>query len=127
MQELKYATSQTIIVGVFLEKKSKEYPTDPYSGLVLDWCYWRYLIKADGTVVDIGNRIWSEVSNCSGLYYLTLMASDVDIRGPLIIYIHDAEFLGKPVKLDYMVVNKNVYDSKYGVDLLKTEPEAQKF
>ena len=127
MEELRYATSnQTVLLGVFLSK-TKGCQRVPYSGLLLDWCYWRYLIKADGTVVDIINRGWAEVPNCDGLYFLTLLSSDLNQKGVLTIYIHDDAFLGKPVFKQFMVIDENIYDAKYGVKLLRVEPEAQEF
>lgn len=125
MKELRHDSEQDVHVGVFLEKNKKGCQRIPYSGLQLDWCYWRYLIKADGAVVDIVNRTWSGIPNCAGLYFLTLLASDVDQKGPLTIYIHDDGFLGKPVMMSFMIVDKNVYDSKYGNSLLKVETEPQ--
>lgn len=123
MQELRHETEQTIVVGLFLEKKSRGYPINPYSGMSLDWCWWRYLIKSNGTVVDISSRAWEDVPNCDGMYFLTLLSSDVNRKGFLTVYIHDASFLGKPVVQYFQVVDKNVYDSKYGDELLKVSPE----
>jgi len=126
MEELRHETEQTTCIGVFLEKTDRGCQRIPYAGLQLDWCYWRYLIKADGTVVDIINRIWSDIPNCAGLYFLTLLSSDVDQKGPLSIYIHDDSFLGKPVMKQFMVVDENMYDAKYGDNaLLKVETEPQ--
>ena len=86
MQELRHETEQTIVIGLFLEKQARGYPIIPYSGLFLGWCWWKYLIKSNGTVVDISSRIWVDIPSCDGMYFLTLLSSDVNQKGPLTIY-----------------------------------------
>jgi hypothetical protein len=119
MIELRYNTAQTIVLGPFLEQQSRGYPINPYGSLQISWCYWRYLIKADGSVVDLGTRNWSGVPSCTGLYFIELLASDVDVLGATKIYVHDSSFIGKPVYVNSVVVKQNYYDSKYGDDNLR--------
>jgi len=129
MQELRHNTEQTIKVGVLLAKSHKfEDPVNPVYGAQLSWYYWRYLVKADGTIVDIVNHTWSDIPNCAGCYFLTLTASDCDKLGSLILYLYDATSLGVPIFMEFNVINKNSYDSKYNVDdLLVVESQhAQK-
>lgn len=105
--KLKYNTEQIVRVGVLLAKPIKfEDPMNPVYGAQLSWYYWRYIVKADGTVVDVVNRIWSDISNCAGCYFLTLTAEDTNKLGPLIVYIYDATSLGKPIFMEFEVTNE---------------------
>lgn len=124
MIELRYETQQSILVGLFLEKLKYEYPRKPYSGLQLSWCWWRHLIKANGQIVDIVNRNWVGAGSCTGFYWLTLLVEDTNQKGRLTVYIHDENFIGIPVVQHFMIIDRNVYDSKYGSKLLEiTKPE----
>lgn len=126
--QLRHETEQKIRVGVLLTKQVKlTDPLNPVYGALLSWYYWRYLVKADETSVDIVNHNWSDIPNCAGLYYLTLTAEDTNKLGPLVLYIYDAGSLGSPILMYFEVIDKNVYDAKYGIELLKVEPEAQEF
>ena len=112
-QELRHETEQTIRVGVILEVG--KIPNVPILGAHLDWFYWRYLIKPDGTVVDIAlNHAWADVPSCDGVYFLVLNCSDMDQKGVLTLYINDSSFLFHPIYLQFLVIDKNIYDSKYG-------------
>lgn len=124
--ELRHETEQTVRVGVLLTKQTKlTDPLDPIYGAQLSWYYWRYVVKADGVIVDIVNHTWSDIPSCAGLYYLTFTVSDTNKLGPLVLYINDAYTLGKPILMYFEVVKKNVYDAKYGGALLKVETEPQ--
>lgn len=124
--ELRHETEQTVRVGVLLTKQSKLTDSlNPVYGAQLNWYYWRYVVKADGVVVDIVNHVWSDIPSCAGLYYLTFTMSDTNELGPLVLYIYDAESLGKPILMHFEVIDKNVYDSKYKNKLLKVESEPQ--
>lgn len=124
--ELRHETEQTVRVGVLLTKQTKlTDPLDPVYGAQLSWYFWRYVVKADGVIVDIVNRAWSDIPSCAGLYYLTFTVPDTDKLGPLVLYIYDAESLGKPILMYFEVIKKNVYDAKYGDALLKVETEPQ--
>lgn len=125
-QELRHETEQIVRVGVFLTKQVKLTDSlDPVSGAQLSWYYWRYIVKADGTVVDILSHTWSDIPSCAGLYYLTLLLTDTDKLGSLILYVYDATSLGKPILINFEVIKKNVYDARYGSALLKVESEPQ--
>lgn len=107
MQELRHNTEQIIRVGVLLTKQTKlTDPLNPIYGAQLSWYYWRYLIKADGVVIDIVNHTWSDIPNCAGCYFLTLTAGDVNKLGPLVLYIYDASSLGKPIFINFEIVAK---------------------
>jgi len=129
MQELRHNTEQIIRVGVLLTKQLKMTdPLNPIYGAFLSWYYWRYLIKSDGTVIDILNHIWGDIPDCAGCYFLTVTMTDTNQLGPLILYLYDAESLGKPIFMEFNVINQNLYDSKYGVSdlLIVTSQHAQK-
>ena len=126
--QLRHETEQKVRVGVLLTKQNKlTDPLNPVYGASLNWYFWRYLVKADETIVDIVNHIWNDIPSCAGLYYLTLTVTDTNKLGPLVLYIFDAESLGTPILMHFEVIRKNLYDSKYGIELLKVEPEAQEF
>jgi len=127
--ELRHNTEQIIKVGVLLTKQLKMTdPLDPIYGAQLSWYYWRYLIKSDGTTVDILNHTWSDIPNCAGCYFLTVTETDTNQLGSLIVYIYDAASLGKPIFMEFEVISQNVWDSKYSAnDFLITESQhAQK-
>ena len=121
IQQLRHGTEQTVRVGVLLEPNQ----IDPVWDAELNWFWWRYLVKADGTVIDIVNHTWSMISSCAGVYFLTFTAADTNKLGALTLYIHDAVSLGKPILMYFEVIDKNVYDAKYGNALLKVETEPQ--
>jgi len=101
-------------------------PLDPVYGALLSWYYWRYIVKADGTVQDIVTRTWADIPNCAGCYFLTLTISDTSALGPLLLYIYDSVSLGKPIFMEFEVINKNSYDSRYNVnDALVVYSESQ--
>lgn len=124
--KLRHETEQIVRVGVLLTKQTKLTDSlDPIYGAELSWYWWRYIVKADGTVVDIVNHSWNDIPQCAGLYYLTFTVLDTNKLGTLVLYIYDAESLGRPVLMYFEVIDKNVYDSKYGNKLLKVETESQ--
>lgn len=115
--DLQYETEQIVRVGLLLEPQKYGYPIIPIYNATLDWFWWRYLIKADGTVTDILTRTWTDVPSCSGIYFLTLMAYDTDQLGPLEIYIHDSVSLGKPIFMRFNVISPNAWEFKFGNQL----------
>jgi hypothetical protein len=127
MIELRHNTEQVIRVGVLVTKQSKMTdPLNPVYGALLSWYYWRYIVKADGSVQDILTRTWVDITNCAGCYFLTLTISDTSILGPLILYIYDAGSLGKPIFMEFEVVSQVFWDAKYNNDCLSIECQAQK-
>ena len=128
MQELRQRTRQTVRVGVLFHRRTKvTSPLVPYYGVVLADCICRYLIKSNDIVVDIVDRLWSDIITCMGCYSLTLTVGDTNQLGSLILYIFNGVDLEEPVFMEFNVIAQNVYDAKYGSALLKVEPEAQKF
>lgn len=126
MQELRYNTEQIVRVGVLLTKQTKlTDPLNPIYGAQLSWYYWRYLIKADGTVIDIISYSWSDILNCAGCYFLTLPAVSCNRLGSLILYIYDAGSLGKPIFMEFNVITQNAWDSKYGDKFLRVEQDSK--
>ena len=124
--ELRQGTEQVVRIGVLLTKQTKlTDPLNPVYGADLSWYYWRYLVKPDGTVVDLIGHTWIDIPNCAGCYYLTLTAEDTAQLGHLTVYIFDAGSLGKPIYQTFYVTNKNNYDSKYDDKLLVVEPPAE--
>jgi len=127
MIELRHNTQQILRVGVLLTKQLKVTdPLNPIYGALLSWYFWRYLVKADGTVQDILTRTWTDIPNCAGCYFLTVTVADTSILGPLILYIYDAGSLGKPIFMEFEVISQNMWDSKYSNGQLAIEPQAQK-
>lgn len=127
MIELRHNTQQVLRVGVLLTKQLKlTDPLDPIYGALLSWYYWRYIVKANGDVLDILTHTWADIPNCAGCYFLTLTATDTNTLGPLILYIYDAGSLGKPIFMGCEVVSQNYYDAKYGELKLAVEPFADK-
>lgn len=117
--ELRQNTQQTIRVGVLLTKQTKlTDPLNPINGAQLNWYYWRYLVKPDGTVIDVSTRPWMDIPNCAGCYYLTLLPSDTDKLGHLTLYIYDAVSLGRPIYETFYIINQNEWDAKYDTKLL---------
>jgi len=129
MIELRYNTQQIIPIGVLQTKKIKlNDPNSPVVGALLSWYYWRYIRKANGTVLDIVSRTWADIPSCAGCYTLTLLATDTNMLGPLVVYISDAISLESPIYIVARVITQNVFDAKYGSALQQTyvEPFAQK-
>lgn len=117
--ELRQGTEQVIRVGVLLTKQTKMTdPLNPIYGALLSWYFWRYIIKADGAVQDIVTRAWTDIPNCAGCYFLILTITDTEHLGPLTLYIYDASSLGKPIFMEFEVINRNSYDAKYNVNNL---------
>ena len=115
--DLRQGTEQIIRVGVLLTKQTKMTdPLNPIYGALLSWYFWRYIIKANGIVQDIVTRTWADISNCAGCYFLTLTAIDTEYLGSLILYIYDASSLGKPIFMEFEVINRNSYDAKYNIN-----------
>lgn len=124
--ELRQNTEQVVRIGVLLTKQTKlTDPLNPIYGADLSWYYWRYLVKPDGTIVDLVGHTWTDIPNCAGCYYLTLTAGDTIQPGHLTVYIYDASSLGKPIFQTFYVTNQNIYDSKYDDKLLVVEPPAE--
>jgi len=112
--ELRQNTEQTVRIGVLLTKQSKlTDPLNPVYGAQLNWYYWRYLVKPDGTIIDLVTRSWIDIPGCTGCYYLTMLPSDTDQLGHLTVYIFDANSLGRPIFETLYVINSNEWDSKY--------------
>lgn len=125
--ELRQGTEQTVRIGVLVEKQNKlTDPLIPVVGAQLSWYYWRYIIYPDGTIVDIVDHVWSDIPNCAGCYFLTFDAIDTSYLGPLTLYIFDGSSLGRPIFQTFSIVDRNVWDSKYGNELMKVEQFAQK-
>lgn len=132
MIELRYNTEQVIRVGVFLAKQTEfADPVNPISGFLLEWCYWRHIVKAEyddtGQIVwDIVTRTWEDIPNCAGCYFLTLTAADTDCLGPLVLYIYNANLMKKPIFMEFEVVSQYFWDAKYSNNRLEIESQAQK-
>lgn len=123
VQELRYETEQTIVVGSLFEKRRRFSDSlTPIVGGQLSWYYWKYLIKSNGVVININNHSWSDIPDCNGCYFLTLTEQDTNKKGNLSLYIHDADF-EMPIFLNFLVIDENVFDAKYGNTLLKVETD----
>ena len=127
MIELRNNTEQVVRVGVLVTKQTKlTDPLDPVYGALLEWYYWRYIVRADGSTWDILTRTWTDIPNCAGCYFLTLTIADTSCLGPLVLYIYDSGSLGKPIFMEFEVVSQYFWDAKYNNDCLIIESQAQK-
>lgn len=126
MQELRYNTEQVVRVGVLIAKRSGL--ADPWSPVLdaqLSWYYWKYLIKSDETIVNIGGFGWRNIPSCAGCYFLTIPATVCDKLGSLTLYIFDSTSLEYAIFMKFNVVTQNEWDSKYGSKLLSVEQESK--
>ena len=125
--ELRQNTEQIVRVGVLVAKQDKlTSPLNPVSGALLNWYFWKYIVKADGSVQNILTRMWTDIPNCAGCYFLTVTTADTSILGPLILYIYDTGSLGMPIFMEFEVVSQNIWDVKYSNSQLAIESQAQK-
>jgi len=123
MKFLRQSTQVKIDIGLILDKADG---VTPVSGLLLTDIWNTNLLKHNGgTVVDLTGRTWADTVGIAGMYRLTLTAADVDTLGLVTVIFQDDWYLC-PVRQDYMVLNKNYYDSKFNSKLLRIEPLAQK-
>lgn len=98
-------------------------PWNPVFGAQLNWYYWKYLIKSDGTVVDIATFVWQDIPGCAGCYFLTFPMMSCDKLGSLVLYIFDSTGLENPIFMEFSVMTQNEWDSKYGDKLLRVEQD----
>lgn len=71
------------------------------------------IIKHSGTTVtDISGNTMTAITNADGYYYLVITAGQLDTEGRLTVLIND-DSLALPLRIDFEVVNANVYDSLY--------------
>jgi hypothetical protein len=85
------------------------------------------LIKYNGAtalvVTSISANTMSAITGADGYYTLDLSTSNLDTEGPLTILINDDSLI-LPIRMDFMVVNANVYDSLFAAattDYLQTD------
>ena len=90
----------------------------PVTNLNLDTVDQGELLKHDAAAVTAlstgGGNTFAAITNCDGWYNLTLTAGNVDTRGMLLLVLQDVDVCG-PVSMEFMVLDKNAYDEKYGV------------
>jgi len=107
---LKADTATTAIIGPFVDA------TDgftPETGVTLGAADAAEILKhSSSTVVDISAATFTAVTDAAGLYALSLTASHTDTEGRLTVYIIDTSVC-RPVRMDFLVVNANVFDSLY--------------
>ena len=126
MQELRYNTGQIIKAGILIAKRLKlTDPFNPIIGAQLNWYYWRYIIKADGGVIDIVNYNWNNIPNCAGWYFLTLPIISCNKLGSSVLYIFDSYSLEVPIFMEFNVITQNEWDSKYGDKYLRVEQDSK--
>jgi hypothetical protein len=96
----------------------------PVTNLALSTADEAEIIKHNGTTVtSISAFTMTAITNADGYYYLALTEASTDTEGRITILIHD-DSLCLPVRIDFEVVNANVYDSLYAVaatDYLQTD------
>lgn len=110
--DLRQSTEQTIRVGPLLAYRIDLPPTALY-GKTLSWFWWRNLVKADNSVVNLINHTWSDAPSSNGIYLLTLTANDTNQLGSLEIYMVNEDTLIRPVYAQFNVISPNIWDAKY--------------
>lgn len=116
-KELKQSTQVVVPIGPAVSI------SDGYTQLTtldISTADYAYLIKSDGTLVDISGRTWAALSDTNtspntaitGYYNLTLTTSDLNTLGRVKVMIYDVS-LTLPIWEDFSVIDANEFDSKY--------------
>jgi len=87
----------------------------PVTNLAINTADEAEIIKHNATTVtDISAYTFAAIANADGYYALTIAAGALDTEGRLTVLIND-DSLCLPVRMDFEVVNANVYDSMFAV------------
>ncbi len=119
MVELRYNTTQQVVVGPILDTQG-----DPISDQVLRISHW--FLRADWGRIPLISHNWVPIPGVAGYYMLSIPFTDVSAMGQAEIYIYDPGDMLQPISLKCRVISQNMWDAKYNSTLLKTEPFAQK-
>jgi len=96
----------------------------PVTNLALDTADEAEIIKHNGnSVTDISAGTMAAIANADGYYALTMAAGYLDTEGRITVLLND-DNLCLPVRMDFEVVNTNVYDSLFAAattDYLQTD------
>lgn len=118
---LKADTTTIVHIGPFVDV------TDgftPETGVTLGAADEAEILKHGATsTTDISGNTWNTIAGCDGHYVLTILDTQLTTEGHLSVIVQDASVC-RPVRVDFEVVNANVYDSLFaasGVDVLNTE------
>ncbi len=113
MQFLKADTNVEVLVGPAVAVGDG---FTPVTTLSLSTADEAELIKHGGatalTVTSIASNTMAAITGADGYYTLDLTTGNLDTEGPLTILINDDSLI-LPIRLDFMVVNANVYDSLF--------------
>jgi hypothetical protein len=113
MRLLKQSTATTLLLGPFLDSTdgvTAETALTISQGDVLLW-------KEGGTTLAQKNESTSATHRSNGLYTCPVNTTDTNTLGTLVVSV--AESGAVPVRLDYLVVPANIYDSLVlGTDLI---------
>lgn len=99
----------------------------PVTSLSLSTADEAEIIKYNATtalvVTSISANTMTAITNADGYYTLDLSTSNTDTEGFLVVLINDDSLI-LPIRLEFMVVNANVYDSLFAAattDYLQTD------
>jgi hypothetical protein len=124
MQYLKADTNVEVLVGPAVAVGDG---FTPVTTLSLSTADEAEIIKYNGAtalvVTSISANTMAAITGADGYYTLDLSTGNTDTEGPLTILINDDSLI-LPIRLDFMVVNANVYDSLFAAaatDYLQTD------
>lgn len=124
MIELRQKTTQTIIVGPFLDKTTNKVPI---TTITLAGLTYRHFVCSNWSIINLNTgRTWGPATGANGFYITQLAESETNFLGHGYLYFYNATTMSSPVVIVCNVISQNVYDAKYGSILLKTEPFAEK-
>ena len=75
------------------------------------------------SAVSISEFTFASITNAKGMYSMTLVTNFIDTEGRMTIFIADADLI-VPMRINFEVVNANVYDSLFApatTDYLQTD------
>jgi len=109
MQELRHSTTTIVKIGPAVNSTG----ITPVTNLVITTADEAEIFKHNTTAtLAIGGTL-SAVTNADGYYNMTLSTTDLSERGPLKVAIQDDSLI-LPIFQDFMVLDSNYYDTKYG-------------
>lgn len=118
MRVLKQSQAITVLLGPFLDETDGKTAETALTISQSDVLLW----KQSGTTLAQKNEATSCTHRSNGLYTCPLNTTDTGTLGILTISVHESGAL--PIRQDYTVLDANVYDALFGVQFLKTDPNA---
>lgn len=112
---LKQSTATTIVAGPFVDDTDGKTAETALTISQADVLLW----KQGGTTFAQKNESTAATHRSNGNYTVPLDATDTNTVGQLIVSINESGAL--PVRLNYMVMPANVWDSLFGSDKLQVD------